>query len=117
MDLRHLEVGHIETRLEVELDAEAMRGRLGFKTGIRPNHWLPGREYTFVGKLDFTDREWLRPGEKCTAVGHLIIAEQDLGSFVPGFTWQIGESVYIVGRCTLLSIEGACERLLSSPGG
>jgi hypothetical protein len=64
-----------------------------------------------VGRLEFLDREWLKPGEACTATATLVIAEQDRERFVPGFTWQVGESVRIAGECTLLSIERPYEPL------
>lgn len=86
------------------LDAEAMKGRPGFRSGVRPNHWIPGRDYALTGQLDFLGREWLRPGEQCAALGTFIVPEQDRSSFVPGFTWNIGEGARIVGRCTLSQV-------------
>ena len=111
MDLSHLNVGRLTALVEFTLDAAAMKGRPGYRSGVRPNHWMPGREYAFVGQLDFVDREWLRPGEMCEAKGNFIIPEQDLPSFLPGFAWQVGEAYKIVGHCKLLSIQGTYERL------
>ena len=105
MNLEHLAVGNLECIVEVTLDAEAMRGRPGYRSGVRPNHWMPGQAYAFVGQLDFLDRDWLRPGESCEAKGRFRIAEQDRSEFVPGFTWDIGEARRIVGRCKLLRLE------------
>jgi hypothetical protein len=111
MCTQSLEVGRIVAMVEFTLDSAAMKGRQGLPTGIRPNHWMPGRDYTFMGQLDFVDREWLKPGETCVAKGSFIIAKQDLGSFVPGLTWQVGEGIRIIGRCTLLSVEEPYEQL------
>jgi hypothetical protein len=110
-----LRVGGIAATVELALDAIAMKGRPGYRSGIRPNHWMPGREYTFIGSLIFVDREWLTPGEKCKAKGSFIIPEQDLVNFVPGLIWQVGEGRRIVGSCTLLAVDGAFEPL-PSPG-
>ena len=36
-----------------------MKGREGYKSGIRPNHWIPGRDYTFKqyrGQTDLTPK-------------------------------------------------------------
>jgi len=111
MDASELKVGTIGVTVRFALNADAMRGRAGFKTGIRPNHWMKDREYTFVGQLDFVDRDFLESGSECTATVVLLIAEQDRERFVPGFVWQVGESVHIIGECTLLSIEQPYERL------
>ncbi len=92
-------------RVEFALDAKAMEGRPGYRSGIRPNHQMPGRSYNFIGQIDFPDREWLRPGEACEASGSFIVAEQDRASFVPGFTWRVAEGPRIVGTCKVLSIE------------
>lgn len=86
------------------LDAEAMKGRPGFRSGVRPNHWMPGRDYALTGQLDFLGREWLKPGEQCAALGIFIVPEQDRSRFVPGFAWQVGEGRRIVGRCTLSEV-------------
>src|SRR6478735_3990975 len=51
--------------VEVSLNPSAMANRPGFGSGVRPNHWIPGRHYTYIGQLDFKDREWLKPGESC----------------------------------------------------
>src|SRR5512139_1094939 len=86
------------------LDAEAMKGRAGFRSGIRPNHWMPHRDYAITGHLDFLGRDWLRPGEQCRALGTFIVPEQDRSSFVPGFMWKVGEGARIVGGCTLSTV-------------
>jgi hypothetical protein len=117
VDASSLKTGTIEATVKFALSAEAMKGRAGFRSGIRPNHWLQDREYTFVGQLDFIDRDWLRPGEECAATVTLLIAEQDRDRFVPGFSWQVGESVRIVGECTLLSIERPYEPIEAKQSG
>lgn len=88
--------------VEVALDATAMHGRDGYRTGVRPNHRMPGRDYTFIGQLDFQDREWLRPGETCLATARLLVADQDLARFHPGFRWAIAEGPKVVGHCILI---------------
>jgi hypothetical protein len=62
---------------------------------------MPGRDYALTGQLDFLGREWLKPGEQCSALGTFIVPEQDRASFVEGFAWAVGEGARIVGRCTL----------------
>ena len=113
VDVSDLKVGALSGIVELSLDAVAMKGRRGYRSGVRPNHWLPGRDYACIGQLEFLDREWLGPGEACKARGRFIIAEQDLGDFVPGFAWDVGEARRIVGRCKLLSLEGTYEPLPS----
>jgi hypothetical protein len=105
MDLTHLKVGSLVATVELALDGEAMQGRRGYRSGVRPNHWMPGREYAFIGQLDFVGREWLKPGETCEARGSFIIAEQDAGSCIPGLSWPVGEAYKIVGHCKLVSIQ------------
>jgi hypothetical protein len=75
--------------------------RPGLRSGVRPNHWMPGRDHALTGQLDFLGREWLKPGEQCAALGILIVPEQDRDRLVPGFAWQVEEGSRIVGRCTL----------------
>jgi hypothetical protein len=116
MSGENLRVGGIRGVVEFTLDGVAMRGRPGYRSGIRPNHWMPGRGYTFMGHLDFMDREWLRPGETCQARVSFIIPEQDLTQFVPGLTWEVGEGRRMVGRCKLLSIDGGFEPLPTPAG-
>lgn len=113
MDSSSLKTGTLGATVQFALSAEAMQSRPGFRTGIRPNHWLHDRDYAFVGQLDFTDREWLKPGETCTSTVTLLIALQDRDRFVPGLVWQVGEAKRIVGECTLLSIERPYESLES----
>jgi hypothetical protein len=97
-----LATSELSLAVEVELDGEAMRGRPGYRSGVRPNHMMPGRDYFFIGQLDFIDRDLLRPGEKCKASGLFVIAEQDRVRFISGFSWMISEGAKIVGRCRIL---------------
>ncbi len=104
MNPMHRGVRPLTATVVFALDAEAMKGRLGFRSGIRPNHWMPGRDYALTGQPDFLGREWLRPGEQCSALGTFIVPEQDRASFVAGFAWDVGEGPRIVGRCTLSEV-------------
>jgi hypothetical protein len=88
--------------VEVALDEAAMRGRPGYYSGVRPNHRMPGRDYTFIGQLDFVDRELLQPGECCQARGTFVIAEQDRSKFQAGFTWPIAQGPAVVGHCKVI---------------
>lgn len=86
-----MEIEKIDVKVEFGLHLSCMHGRKGYGTGIRPNHWIPGRDYTFIGQVDFIDREWLEPGEKCTANVRCIMPAQDLEKFKPGFIWHVCE--------------------------
>lgn len=90
--------------VEFGLDPVAMHGRPGYYSGVRPHHQMPGREYNFIGQLDYLDRELLRPGEVCRAKGSFIVAEQDLDRFRPGFSWLVVEGSKVVGHCRILEI-------------
>ena len=96
--------GTFTARVRVWLDADAMRGGEGWRSGIRPNHRIPGRgSEMFMGMLSFLDREWLRPGECTEASGSFLIMPIDEPLFVPGFSWELCEGPHrIVGRAELL---------------
>ena|SRR5690606_9439841 len=95
--------GTFTAKVRVCLDAAVMRGREGWRTGIRPNHRIPGRDdEMFVGMLTFSDREWLRPGECTEANGRFMIMPIDEPLFVPGFSWELCEGPRVVGRAELL---------------
>jgi len=87
----------IEMVVEVSLIKEAMKDRCGFVTGISPNHWIPGKDYAFLGKLKFIDIETLKPGATCKANGSFLVPRQDVHLFKKGFTWHICETYKIVG--------------------
>ena len=97
-----LATGSLVLTVEVSLDEAALRGRLGYHSGVRPNHRMPGRDYTFIGQLDFADRDLLRPGECCQATGTFVIAEQDRSQFRPGFSWPIAQGPTVVGHCKVI---------------
>lgn len=95
--------GTFNARVRVCLDAGAMRGREGWRTGIRPNHRIAGRaNEMFMGMLEFSDREWLRPGECAEAIGSFMIMSVDMPLFVAGFSWELCEGLHVVGRAQLL---------------
>lgn len=97
---------HLTATVRLTLDAKAMDGRPGYRSRIRPNHRIPGREQYFIGQLEFSDREWLKPGEECEARGSFIIAATDRAFFTPGLVWEVCEGPKkVVGSCKLLSIE------------
>ncbi|WP_211219911.1 hypothetical protein, partial [Simiduia agarivorans] len=89
--------------VEIGLHESCMQGRPGYRSGVRPNHWMPGKDYTFMGQVDFIGRDLLSPGECCEAIVKCIIPVQDLGLFEPGFIWQICEANRIMGYAKVLS--------------
>jgi len=96
--IKSMETINISAVVKVCLSEYFMSGREGYKSGIRPNHIIAGRDYTFIGQLDFIDHEgWLKPGDCCNAIGRLLIPEQDVTKFKAGFTWHITEAGQIVG--------------------
>ena len=98
-----LETVDIECEVEVSLIEFAMKDRWGYRTGISPNHWIPGRDYAFIGKLNFIDTEILEPGGTCNALGGFILPKQDLPLIKRGFTWHICEAYTIVGYVKVVS--------------
>jgi hypothetical protein len=98
-----LETEELTLNIEVGLHKSCMEGRPGYKSGVRPNHWIPGRDYTFLGQIGFSDRELLKPGESCKARINCIIASQDKELFKPGFTWHICEANKIMGYAKVIS--------------
>jgi len=56
----------------------------------------------FMGMLEFSDREWLRPGECAEATGSFIVMPANIPLFVPGFSWELCEGPHVVGRAELL---------------
>ena len=88
----------------VSLSAEAMVGRPGYKSGVRPNHRMPWEKARyFVGSLRFTEEQWLRPGKTLEAEAELIVYRSDLMHFEPGFRWILCEANLDVGEVELLS--------------
>ena len=83
MSLMHRGLRPLVATVVFAVDADAMKGRPGFRSGVRPNHWMPGRDYALTGQLDFLGREWVKPGERCDALGTFIVPEQDRSSFRP----------------------------------
>ena len=95
---------NFDAQVIVSLDAEAMAGRPGYRTGIAPNHRIRGRDMRyFIGALFFEDRQLLRPGESATAKGKFIVYKADLPLFEPGFRWELCEGVKFVGTIELVS--------------
>ena len=98
-----LETVDIECEVEVSLIELAMKNRWGYRTGISPNHWIPGRDYAFIGKLNFIGVEILEPGRTCRAIGGFVLPKQDLPLIKNGFTWHICEAYTIVGYVKVVS--------------
>ncbi|WP_345875438.1 hypothetical protein [Shewanella algae] len=103
MDEDEMETTDLTLKAEVGLHQSCMEGRKGYGTGIRPNHWIPGRDYTFLGQIEFSDRDLLKPGESCEATINCIVASQDKELFKPGFAWHICEANKIMGYAKVLS--------------
>ena len=106
MDVESLATINLNLTVEVGLHETCMKDRDGYRTGVRPNHWIPGRDYTFAGQLDFQAKEWLRPGETCKASLSCVVATQDLHLMVPGFCWHICEANRIVGYAKIIGTGG-----------
>jgi len=102
MKAEELETEDIELEIEFALHEYCMKDRDGYHSGVRPNHWIPGRDYTFIGQVNFIGKELLRPGEKCKAILKGIIAKQDKEAFTSGFTWHVCEANTIVGYAKVL---------------
>jgi len=95
-------------KVRVSLDANAMPDRVGWRSGIRPNHRIPGRDHEmFIGTLTFSDREWLRPGECADATGSFMVMPADVPLFVPGFSWELCEGKSTVGTAEFLERKDA----------
>jgi len=107
MSIENLETESIEIEAEIGLHDNCMKDRPGYRSGVRPNHWIPGREYCFIGEIRFKTNEWLKPGDEDIAIISCLIASQDKKLFQPGFAWHITEAGKIVGY-------GKCIRLLKS---
>jgi hypothetical protein len=87
------------------LDAKQMFGHEGWRTGVRPNHRIPGRgNEMFMGMLTFSDREWLRPGQCAEATVRFMVMPADVPLFVPGFWWELCEGPHVVGRAEVLEL-------------
>ena len=84
-------------RVEVGLYSHCMEGRSGYRSSIRPNHWIPGKDYTFAGQLDFEGQDLLAPGETCNAMLSAMLLPEDIALFKPGFAWHICEANKIMG--------------------
>jgi hypothetical protein len=103
MSAEELETTDLILKIEIGLYQSCMEGRKGYGSGIRPNHWIPGRDYTFLGQVEFSDRDLLKPGENCIATIKCIVATKDLELFQPGFAWHICEANKIMGYAKVLS--------------
>lgn len=97
MSMDNNETVNLNVQIEVCLHENCMIGREGYYSKFRPNHWIPGKNYTFAGQIEFTDRELLKPGETCLAVMNCIVTLQDAELFKADFAWHICEANKIVG--------------------
>ena len=102
-DHRDIETGYLVAEVEFCLDEFAQLDVAVWNTGIRPQHRIAGRPYTFIGQLDFIGRNTLGPGECCRAKASCIIAEQDRPYFVAGFCWHVCKMDRIVGYARYVS--------------
>ena len=106
MSIEEIKTENINASVEVGLHESCMRDRDGYYSGVRPNHWMPGRDYCFMGQLDFIDTDLLKPGDTCRANGRFIIASQDIPEFKPGYCWHICEANKIMGYGRVVEITG-----------
>jgi len=104
MDIAKIETEDISATVEVGLYESCMQEREGYYSGVRPNHWMPGRDYCFMGQLDFINTDLLKPGSNCKANGRFIIASQDIHEFKPGYCWHICEANKIMGYGKVIEI-------------
>lgn len=42
---------NLQLKIIFGLHSSCMEGRVGYRSGISPNHWIPGRGYAFIGKI------------------------------------------------------------------
>ncbi|PWQ96614.1 hypothetical protein DKW60_12585 [Leucothrix pacifica] len=66
---------------------------------------MPGRDYCFMGQLDFIDTDILKPGVTCKARGNFIIASVDIEEFKPGYCWHICEANKIMGYGKVIEVK------------
>jgi len=92
----------LDVPIECGLYASCMQNRPGYRSGIRPNHWLPGRDYTVIGQIEFNDCDLLGPGQSCKAICKMIVPVSDAVLFVPGYTWHICEANKIMGYAKVI---------------
>lgn len=93
----YMDTEGIILKAEIGLFKENMAGRLGYRTGVRPNHRVPGREYFFLGEITFETEDWLSPGDTRIGMVNCVIASKDRPLFKPGFKWEIFEASKLVG--------------------
>lgn len=102
MSYQDLKTEVVNIEVEFSLHENSLEGRDGYYSGVRPNHWIPGRDYAFFGQVEFHDRELLKPGESCRAVVKSMLASQDKPAIKPGFSWHVCEGNRIVGYATVV---------------
>jgi hypothetical protein len=83
--------------IEFCLDDNAQLGVPALYSGIRPQHRIPGRPYSFFGQIDLLGVQSISPGQCCRAKATCIIKEQDRHCFVQGFCWHICTRDKIIG--------------------
>ena len=101
--MEDIEIISFERLIEFGLNSDSKLEFNGYRTGIRPNHWIRNKQYTVIGQIDFLDCEWLKPGESCRAICSFYAPKQDEKLFVSGFKWDIGQAAIIVGYGKVLS--------------
>ena len=100
--MNDIETVNLNVIVEIGLHESCMAGREGYYSKVGPNHWIPGKSYTFAGQVEFKDRELLKPGESCIAVINCIVTAQDSELFISGFCWHICEANKIVGYARVI---------------
>jgi hypothetical protein len=93
--------------IEFCLDETAQLGAPAWFSGIRPQHRIPGRPYSFMGQIDLIGVKSISPGQCCRAKATCIIAERDRPYFVPGFCWHICKVDRIVGYARYIAPYGS----------
>jgi acetyltransferase-like isoleucine patch superfamily enzyme len=81
----------IEVGAEIILYKDAMNGRPGYRTGIRPNHKIRETGYIFFGEITFGNDVWLKPGGTIFGKINCVIACQDRPLFKEGYYWPISD--------------------------
>jgi hypothetical protein len=93
----------LTAEIEFCLDENAQLGVPAWYSGIRPQHRIPGRPYSFFGQIDLLDVQSISPGQCCRAKATCIIKEQDRPYFIPGFCWHICSRDKIIGYARYVS--------------
>ena len=95
----------IRARAEIELYPADVSGKTtGYKSGVRPNHFVAELGHTVIGTIEFEGREWLQVGERSTALVTFLHYEPLAQLLRPGVRWDIREGSRVVGKGKILEI-------------